>query len=217
MGINSRFLKGSIIGVLLVAVLLVTPGMAFAMQFSEPVQIGSLGFSRINGKFFVNKALPSSSADGSYYDFQGSKDVIRVWWNLNRIGSAADSQNAVDVEIFKTVNIDKMISASGSILEVLGSNGMKVYYWSSSRGFYYGNEFVIFGTNQQGKFIKYIDRKRCDEVSNGAVRGGSCGLKAQNDTLIMDCYVGTGAPAVGRFLFKWDEKAQWFGIAFEKL
>ena len=199
------------------AVLLMKPGMASAMQFSKPVEIGSLGYSRMNGTFFVNKALPSSAADGSYYDFQGTKETVRLWWNFNRIGSTSDSQNTVAVDIFKTVNIDKMLSGSGKLYEVVGNRGIEIYYWSSSKGFYSGNEFVIFGLNRQGKYVKYIDRKRCDEVSSNAYKHDFCRLSAQDDTLILTCNPGSGSKDWVRYLLKWDEKAQWFGIAFEKL
>ena len=217
MGIVNKILKGSIIGITLLAVLLMAPGMASAMQFSQPVEIGAAWFGKGNGKIFTRKALPSSATDGSYYDFQGSKDIIRLWWNSYRIGSSTDSQNTVAVEIFKAFDPNKLLSGGGEVIEVLGSNGIVVYFWSTSPGMYHGNDFTVFGPNRQGKFVKYIDRKRCDEVSNGAVRGHYCGLKVQNDSLILNCSPGPVSKDSGRFLFKWDEKAQWFGIAFEKL
>ena len=217
MDIVKRLLKGSIIGITLMAVLLMTPGMAFAMQFSEPVEIGAAGFGKGNGKFYTSKALHSSATDGSYYDFQGSKEIIRLWWNSYRIGSSKDSQNTVAIEIYKAFDPNKLLSGGGRVIEVLGSNGLVVYLWSTSPGMYHGNDFTVFGPNRQGKFVKYIDRKRCDEVSNGEVRGHYCSPKVQNDNLILVCNPGPATKDSGRFILKWDEKAQWFGIAFEKL
>ena len=101
MGIIGKILKGSLIGLLLMAVLFMTPGMANAMQFSEPVLIGKLGANK-NGGLYSKKALPTS-IEKVHYDFKSSTGIIRAYLRdssgnylmPNRFGSSTDINNTI--------------------------------------------------------------------------------------------------------------------------
>ena len=178
MVINSRFFKGSIIGVLLVAVLLVTPGMANAMQFSEPMKIGEVGWKK---NIFAKQALPSS-VEGAYYDFRGANNVVRFDVRSQgrpRIGSANDSNNVVEMRGFANGNF---------IYEITGDNGLSVYvivlYGSDSES------VIVLGPNRQGRYAKYIDHEGFEKANGGQLNSmqslNSPKLSVQNDTIIIN-------------------------------
>ena len=238
MGINSRFLKGSIIGVLLVAVLLATQGMAFAMQFSEPVSIGEL-WTKTMTRMSAKPLLPSS-VENTYYDFKGTQNNI-VRLNLKAsskttFGSADNPSNSISIDSSYMGHFGYT-----RIYEIVGDNNFVVYLFEKNAFEYIGVD--ILGTNKQGRFVKYIDEDGFAKAHGGAVTykmdisngrkfyeamGDSNKIKysIRGDTLVINC----GAKQFNnntrkwdeeihswRYLLKWDEKAQWFGIAFEKL
>ena len=231
MGIVNKILKGSIIGIVLMAVLLVTPGMANAMQFSEPVVIGKLGSKGGGGPLFQQQALPSS-VDRWYYDFQGSTGLVRVYFRdgsgnrfndyLSRFGAVDSSNNSVAFSF----------GSFTTFYEMAGDNNLCVYIVvsSDSEG---SIDVTVLGTNKQGRFVKYVDHIGFNNAHGGAVpfysvldgrkfynhMGAAKKFKffVQGDTLIISCGVYGSPERNWRYLLKWDEKAQWFGIAFEKL
>ena len=218
MGIVKRLLKGSIMGVALLAAVLLTPGMASAMQFSEPVLIGDLGARVKSGgmKYFPRMALPSSNP-GFYYDYQGQKEVLRFYLRAatgadQRLGSSNDMNNTIVVPGLMDWN---------SIYEVPSDSNRKFYVFVYSGSDAFAGA-TILGTNKDNKYVKYIDSVGFVKAQAGAIpnflgaMGHANGIRFSirgGDTLIIDC----GTQQQWRYLLKWDEKAQWFGIAIEKL
>ena len=218
----NKFLKGSIIGVLLIAVLAIAPGMAFAMQFSEPVLIGKVYYFKAVD-LRSEQALPSS-VERKYYDFQSSKGVVRAWWDLSpqRFGSSTNSQNTVPLG----GNLTNMF------YEVPNDQNLPIFVRAGD-GTEDTSSVDIFGMDKSGKFIKYVGYDNFYKLNTGD-REGAMGkvaeVKAQGDTLIVYCYALKRVQVNGntwkyvkadtwkwRYLLKWDEKARWFGIAFEQL
>ena len=85
----------------------------------------------------------------------------------------------------------------------------------------YGPEFdyLIIGKRADDRFVKYIDTREITKRYFGW-NGESASpvmyrnLSVKNDTLIIEYQrYGNKQRIQGKFYFKWDDKAQWFGIA----
>ena len=220
MNVRSRSLLGVFVGLLLMSLFWAIPGRVLAMQFSEPVLIGDLSYDK-GHKLHAKMALPSS-LERTYYDFQSSKGVVRIWLNQNRIGSAVDINNT--------------IAANGNLhnryYEVPNDQNLPIFVRAGD-GSVDETSVEVFGKDKSGKFIKYVGYDNFYKLNTGG-REGAMGkvaeVKAQGDTLIVYCYALKRVQVNGntwkyvkadtwkwRYLLKWDEKARWFGIAFEKL
>ena len=216
MNVRSRSLLGVFVGLLLMSLFWAIPGRVLAMQFSEPVLIGDLSYDK-GHKLHAKMALPSS-LERTYYDFQSSKGVVRIWLNQNRIGSAVDINNT--------------IAANGNLhnryYEVPNDQNLPIFVRAGD-GSVDETSVEVFGKDKSGKFIKYVGYDNFYKLNTGG-REGAMGkvveVKTQGDTVILICrqlikydwnIKQWETKDLWRYLLKWDEKARWFGIAFEKL
>ena len=219
MGIFNKILIGSIVGITLMAVLIMTPGMAFAMQFSEPVLIGEIRYDK-GGGLHAKQALPSS-VERTFYDFQSSQSLLRVWWKINpqRIGSAIDVNNTISIRG----------NLYNEFYEILNDKKLPIFV-RAGNGSVDPSSVEVFGIDKAGKYIKYVEHDNFSSINNAVnpddVMGKVIEVKTQGDTLILICrrlvkydwnIKQWEKKDLWRYLLKWDEKAQWFGIAFEKL
>ena len=206
------------LGLLLIVTVVAVQSVAFAMQFSEPVLIGEIYHDK-GGGLHSKRALPSS-VDRAFYDFQSSHGIVRVWWTSNpaRVGSAIDVSNTVSIsgnlyhEFYEIVNDKKL-----PIFVRAGNGSVDT------------STVEVFGMNKSGKYIKYVGYDNFYNIHRGD-REGAMGkvieVKTKGYTLILICrslvkydwnIKQWEKKDLWQYLLKWDEKAQWFGIAFEKL
>ena len=84
----------------------------------------------------------------------------------------------------------------------------------------YGPEkdFTIIGRQKNGKFVKYINTVDITNRYFGCGKHGASpivytNLQSVGNTLVVS-YATGGFPkkTIGEFRFKWDDKAQWFGV-----
>ena len=81
--------------------------------------------------------------------------------------------------------------------------------------------YVIMGYNEEGNFVKYIDTNDIVDNYLGKKSMGMRGVSLRNvycqaNAIVVEYYdartaKGYKSPA-GAFSFKWDDKAQWFGV-----
>ena len=215
MGIVNKILKGSIIGITLMAVLLMMPGMVSAMQFQNPELIGWLG-SKDGKRIGQKNALPSS-IEGVYYDFHSSAGTVRAYLkesngtrysdNKARFGSTSSSDNTIKFAF----------DFSMEFYEIKNNKNLPMYLVQtvSTGG---GGDVTIIGVNRDGRYFKYIGKDHFKSLYSSSKESALADRQefiAEGDTLIIQCQ--TFNKQQWRYLLKWDEKAQWFGIAFEKL
>ena len=215
MDILKRQLRGSLIGLLLVAVLFMMPSMVSAMQFQNPELIGWLG-SKGGNSIGQKNALPSS-VKGVYYDFHSSAGTVRAylkesngtWYSDNkpRFGSTSSSDNTIKFTfdfsmVFYEIKNDKNLP-------------MYLVQTNSTGG---GGDVTIIGVNRDGRYFKYIGKDHFKSLYSSSKESALADRQefiVDGDTLIIQCQ--TFNKQQWRYLLKWDEKARWFGIAFEKL
>ena len=167
-------------------------------------------------KYFPTMALPSSNS-GVYYDYQGQKEVLRFYL---RAATGADQRLGSSNDMNNTVVVPGLMDLT-SIYELPNDTNRKFYVV-----IYSGSDAsagaIVLGTNKENRFVTYVGNTGFIKAQAGAIpnfwgtMGHYKGIRFSiqgGDTLIIDC----GKQQQWRYLLKWDEKAQWFGIAFEKL
>ena len=123
------------------------PGMASAMQFSEPELIGEIG-TKDGRRFFAKQAL-TSSIDATYYDFQTSKGPVRFYLRDSagnlfsdgkvRFGSTSSENNAFSFGLDVYTRFYEVKNDSNKPIYIIQSSGS-----DNSQG------ITIVGKNQTG-------------------------------------------------------------------
>ena len=206
------------IKILLVTLMLMVVHMScMAMTMKNPVQIGKIrfdlnrdtgftfdGFSEINGyKHYskVRKAYTNGYGKGTVlFNYDGEKLYVDYnipeRWNLCRIGEA---DNYIESDII-----------DGQLFKILTSEGNSLYAMFSS---YTYTDFVVFGKNSNGKFVKYIDSKNINKDYFGNHGNNYESIESRGDTLVVKYRAFLkNKVEIGEFRFPWSESAQWFGI-----
>jgi len=206
---------------LMMFVCLLFSGNCFAMQFSQPIEIGQIGTIQVGGGISVKNAFYNN---GSQYNRKNDPDrygkgIAGFGEKDNALYVHYDYYNARDTFYFGDKNKNNTIKDNFLYFQLYKINtneGINIYSLYKS----YGPEFdyLIIGRRADGRFVKYIDTREITKRYFGW-NGESASpvmyrnLSVQNDTLTMEYQrYGNKQRIQGKFYFKWDDKAQWFGI-----
>ena len=202
---------------LMMFICLLFSGNCFAMQFSQPVEIGRISTVR-GGVTIVN----ATYNDGNYWrefdknntksyekgmaGFGTENDMIYVHYDLYEgfYFGGKDKNNTIE-DSFPSYDIYKVNTNENIVIYPL----VKIY----------GPEFdyLIIGRYADGRFVKYIDTREITKRYFGW-NGNSVSpivyldIYTQGDTLILPYYHLKNIKSKGKFHFKWDNKAQWFSV-----
>lgn len=211
---------------LLVMMLMVTSN-CLAMTFSQPVKLGSIWLDtagkRGNG-YLIEGAL---SNKGNYYtrynknnkqsfsngiaQFGSSTEVIFVHYSMNESGinsngaffGSNNDSNAVRIPIWEVANIFQ-----------INTNEHFIFY-SIDTGYGGVGHCTVIGKKENGVWVKYIDTQAITEKYLGKTSVGKifCSTPSCKGNQIIVQYNVFNEPVIrGEFRFKWDDKAQWFGV-----
>ena len=211
---------------MLMAILILMVGNCYAMQFSQPQEIGWFGIAQAGsggGGFVIKNASQNSrnyftkyrkdnrqSYEKGVAKFGNGVDSLYVHYNVN------NSQNPIQVGGAEKANTIPGFSLTEKVLKVSTDEGITIY----ALIFEYGPEsdFTIIGRQKDGKFVKYIDTVDITTKYFGWNKQGASpivynNLQTAGNTLVLS-YARGGFPrnTIGEFRFKWDNAAQWFGI-----
>ena len=208
---------------LIMFVCLLFSGNCFAMQFSQPIEIGEAGIMQAGGGgVYIDGADYNS---GKFYTKYRKDNTRGYEKGIARFGDGEDALylhysyrgylKFGGQDINNTIEDNILIS---TIYKIKSNEGITLYPIYKT----YGPEFdyLIIGRRADGRFVKYIDTREITKRYFGwDVYGASPAtykdLTAQGDTLIMKYHYRNRANRTiteGRFIFKWDDNAQWFGI-----
>ena len=196
-------------------------GNCFAMQFSQPIEIGEAGIMQAGGGgVYIDGANYNS---GKFYTKYRKDNTRGYEKGIARFGNGKDALylhysyrgylKFGGQDINNTIEDNILIS---TIYKIKSNEGITLYPIYKT----YGPEFdySIIGRRADGKFVKYIDTREITKRYFGW-NGESASpvmyrnLSVQNDTLTMEYQrYGNKQRIQGKFYFKWDDKAQWFGI-----
>ena len=216
-----KFFIGVMLSVLFVA------NSALAMTFSQPVKIGEIGFplqAPYHG-YIVNGATQN---DGTAYTEKMTSDgkpIITYTKGIARFGDLYCKYNFENKNT-DTINFGgkndfvlNMNATFKKIFSIGNDSALKLYaiYYN-----YCVTDLKILGTRADGKWVVYIDSGNLSDK----YFGGKDGYKLDGgvlydvptcagNTLIVKYrrwhWKGQSEPE-GEFRFKWDDKAQWFGV-----
>ena len=166
----------------------------------------------VRGDYFTKYRPDNKSSYGrGIARFGTGKDSLYVHYDAyrndnNKILVGGESQANAFPVMYLTQDVYKVTSNENIVLYPL------VFFYGSER------DYTIVGTNSSGKFVKYIDTT---DITNRYFGGNNSGvspiaytdLKVTNDTLVI-YYSSTRSlkNTLGEFRFKWDNRAQWFGV-----
>ena len=231
---NKKFLLGVVVSVLFVA------QSAFAMTFSQPIFMGSVGgtpqggfdirgASYNNGTSFQNgkldKAWKTKLYEKGVARFGKGDDALYMHYdcspNRSRSYKDAYSPKFGDKNSAKTVALGAGEGES-VVVSLVRSDSGQTFYWLYHSGCVGGTErYILLAVMPDGKFAKMIDTNSVVESYLGANRHHMRGVYLEEaffegDTIVIpysdfDAVLKKRLP-IGEFRFKWDEAAQWFGV-----
>lgn len=205
-------------------------GHCSAMEFSQPVYMGGIGF-HIGGQEHGYLVDDASYNDGTIYKetnkFAAKFSYIKGtagWGNgEDALYCIYDSQ-ATENNRFKfggknncTINIDGPYK---HIYKISTNVGITLYMLNWASGI---SHYDIIGRQKDGKWVKYIDTNQISKTYFGGkeaykLRGGVAYDKPQfeGDTIILNykTYTEYDGKIInqGEMRFKWDDAAQWFSV-----
>ena len=214
------------LGLWIMLMIMMIASNCLAMTFSQPVEIGWIGWSQRGGGFSCKNFFYN---DGDYY-IKNNKNT----YGKGIAGFGNNNSNALYVhydyyEVEKSHNgtvylggknlnnTVPIIILNDWIYEIDSDSGLTIY----AIRFFYGpdSEFTIIGKQNDGKFVKYVDTQEISKKYFGIdTRGGASPIwynipKSKEDTIIIQYSNGKNPKiSIGEFRFKWDESAQWFGV-----
>lgn len=180
-------------------------------------QAGALGIMVENattnkGTYFTKyKKNNTMSYDKGIASFGHGDDALYFYYNCNekpmiKIGNKQGDKlyNGIDLGY----DVNRVQSDSGITLYPL-------LFWYGPERFY-----NIYGIRGDGKCVEYINIGGL-LVQYFGDKGSSAimceNLICRNDTIIVPLRLyGTKRSKLGEFIFKWDEKAQWFSVTLNK-
>ena len=208
---------------LVICIYLLFSGNCFAMQFFQPIEIGEAGIMQAggggvyidgadynSGKFYTKYRKDNTRGyEKGIARFGNEQDALYIHYSYGKYlkFGGQDINNTIE-DNFPSHDIYKINTNENIVIYPL----VKIY----------GPEFdyLIIGRRADGRFIKYIDTREITKRyfgwdKHGASPATYMDLTVQGDTLIMKYHYRNRANRTiteGRFIFKWDDNAQWFGI-----
>ncbi|MBR4907611.1 MAG: hypothetical protein IKZ43_01160 [Acidaminococcaceae bacterium] len=207
--------------------LVILSSACYAISFTQPQEIGSFSFvqggkgaggirienaSRNKGDYFTQYNKNNSSSYGKgVASFGNGDDALYVHYDVyQKVGGLILAGN-------KDIKNTYSVGVLNQVVDIIKSDGGITIYPIIS---HYGPEkdYVVLGRQKDGKFVKYFDTESITNNHFGMGRNGMppvvyTKLAVAGDTLVL-YYSKAGMPArtAGELRFKWDDKAQWFGV-----
>ena len=221
----------------LLVMLMMIASNCLAMTFSQPVKLGGIGFPTQSPYryYFVDGATynsgkpyvetPQLAEKRTNYKegiavFGEDKSALYCKYILALAPSKSDAWKYAIKFGGKNNYIISTESQYKKIYRIDTDEGLTVYSIVRISG---SERINIIGRQNDGKWVSYIDSKTLSDK----FFGGNEAYKASdgvhydepqflNDTIIIpynfSSVMGRNSVSKGEFRFKWDDKAQWFGI-----
>ncbi|SNU98203.1 Uncharacterised protein [Megamonas hypermegale] len=213
---------------LLIFIFLLFSGNCFAMQFSQPVKIGTIGIFHPP----LWHSLSFKDPQGINFDNATKVFISPSWECLARFGNDED---ALYVHYYRKKDKTKFYLGSENLKNTVSINGLNftLFKINTDEGLTLyplytpykiirtrnpPEGYTIIGRKSNGIFINYIDTNEVTEKyfpPDVTVRYNN--LSTQGNTLIMkyncvDEKHSAFKREMGEIHFKWNDKAQWFDV-----
>lgn len=201
-------------------VMLLIPEFCFAMHFYKSEKLGTFYFNQA-GHGFIMEGETSNIGD-KYTKFRGNKTLGYG----KGIAAFGYGQNTLYVKYNAyTENLDANFGNKqmNSYVPINDVTFKTIYCIKSDSGITLypivrGHSYVdltIIGKRQDGTFVKYIDGERITNAYFGMNTFPNYEYdkaRISGDTIIVPYCIDGVSKIRGEFRFKWNDKAQWFGV-----
>ena len=225
--------------ILLFFIMTILPVNCLAMTFFHMDEIGSVGGNPWGG-FSIDGATYNSgtSFENGKFDYKWGKlyekgcakfgkieKPIYVYYDCSqsKYKKYRDAYSPYFGDKDKRTTV-KLGAGEGDCVKIYNvkNDGGLVMYFLVHQGCVVGAEvYVIMGYDKTGKFVKYVDTRQIVDKYLGKENFGMKGIflgkyYCRGNTIVIE-YVDPRIShnyksPVGEFRFKWDEKANWFGV-----
>lgn len=208
----------------LVLLLLMISANCFAMNFSQPVQIGKIIYAPTNGIEVENATYASNKPIDKFKNL--------VTYPSDTLLKFGDDENAIFVHHrsgyknypnFGSKNISNSVSVEPglygcTIFQLNNDKNIKMYIVRPDEAMAVVLNYTLLGKMNDGTFVKYLSFRDTwnKYVGNNRKNGRPFteGIHCDKDTVVIEYarYDRGKKIKTGEFRFKWDETAQWFGV-----
>lgn len=197
-----------------------------AMSISQSKFVGKIIAANIGGFAFEGEIYNKGKIIGktSRRDVYG-RGVARLSTGKDAVYFHYDMKNGEPVMIFgdeKGANNVSIPLLYAEIYKMLTDNGITLYMVHDSYDLPEEDKYILLGHQKDGKWVKYFDTEK---VKNTYFSGNEWGVtfdkfSVNGNTIVVYYKRNTYGLQVqnnninerGEFRFKWDEKANWFGL-----
>ena len=212
---KSRF--ASRCAVVLVA-LLAMNGYVSAMKFSQPVELGSIfntpsrgfifkGENSNNGKSYINKRWSKNERvyEKGVATFGNIEDALYIYYDdnkkLNVMFGNKDGKNVFSYSMIELTYVVRKIQTDSTLV---------LYTLTKVAGSMGSSNWIILGRKSDDVFVKYLETDCLKKQYFQNPRYVDFNeIYTLNDTIVISYKYFEHR---GEFRFKWDDKAQWFGV-----
>lgn len=217
---------------LLLAIMLVIPAESFAMTFHQPIEIGYIGWPHRENIVILKNAFQSSGKqvknnESKMYELDGNIEGFAQFGNAEDAIFFHYTPKKEPLYGSKDKNNTFQIKAGlygDTIYQIKNDYGIKIYIFVNSEPLEGFRNYTCLGKLKNGKFVKFFETDEIKRRYFGSsdwsnIRNGKLPyfkkIYCKNDMIIIEYerFQKQKAPIKeGEFRFKWDDKAQWFGI-----
>ena len=189
----------------------------FALTFSQPVEIGSIFWTPSSGLIFKNESYNDGKVAGQWKENNKYVPTYRngtARWGDERTGIYFIYKT--DPPYFGGINknFEVTVMVNTSINKIKNDGGISLYLIRNDGSGVSSTNYTVIGRRKDGIWVKYFDTKELKKKYFGSSRRiylSDC--TCIDDTIVINVEkMDRGRIKIGEFRFKWDDKAQWFGV-----
>ena len=196
--------------VLLMMFLMITSN-CFAMTFSQTVEIGSLVFPPEKGVLVKGASYSTLNQFGKWQGESLYNNIGVLRWGNESNGIYYVFDKYPPHFGGKNKNFPVNVMVETYINQIKNDGNVIIYLIKNDGHASFARSYVLLGKRSDGEWVKYFDTNELVKKYFGANRMVLDNAYCQGNTIIIKCKDVKNA-YIGEFRFKWDDKAQWFGV-----
>lgn len=189
-----------------ICMILLVGSQCFAMQMLQPEYIGKFGRSIKDGKFYFDQAI---NLDSHFAVINDSKNSLYIFYKEQPPKILIGGRN-----IKNTVPFNFGVTTADLYRIKTDSQNAFFVFWGGMSSW---SAYMVCGFQKNGTFVNFFDtdqiiKKYYPQNKTLVASYDKNDLRVQGDTITIILHDYMRERNVAKACFKWDEKAQWFGI-----
>ena len=198
------------ITLLATALVMSTAASCFAMQFSQPVEIGSSFCDHFIGKGHTIEGATEIKANKYYHPIKkaylGCYDKGYATFDGGKLYVYYDGANQCLIRIGASDRTNTVQTACGGISKINTDQGITLYLLTGDGEGY--PSYALVGKRADGRFVKYVDGTAIDKAYRINSAPYWYTFDVNKDNIIVHYHDGNI-----NIKLQWDEAAKWFSYA----